>query len=143
MKNSNCIRSRPHAAGFTLVELLVVVAIVAILGAIAYPGYRSHVVKTQRSAAKACLTQYASLVERFYTTSMTYVGAPGPPGCATEGSMDLHYTFSTTGLSATAYSVRATPTATFAERDKDCGTLTLNQVGEKNVLIKGTVDLCW
>lgn len=143
MNNNTCFRSRPRAAGFTLVELLVVVTIVAILGAIAYPGYRSHVVKTQRAAAKACLTQYAALLERFYTTSMTYVGAPAAPACATEGSMDLHYTFSTTGLSASGYTVRAVPTASFANRDKDCGTLTLNQAGVKNVLTLGTPDLCW
>lgn len=144
MNNSPCIRTRSRTAGFTLVELLVVVAIVAILGAIAYPGYRSHVVKTQRAAAKACLTQYASLLERHYTTRMSYADdTPGPPACATEGSMDLHYTFSTSGLTATAYTVLATPTATFANRDKDCGTLTLNQAGVKDVLNLGTADLCW
>jgi type IV pilus assembly protein PilE len=54
----------PRAAGFTLVELMVTVAIVAVIAAIAYPGYRAHVVKTQRGDAQACLEQYSAQMER-------------------------------------------------------------------------------
>jgi type IV pilus assembly protein PilE len=140
---SNPPESTPqHVAGFTLVELMVVVTIVAILAAIAFPAYRSHVVKTQRSAAKACLSQYAQFMERHYTTQLTYVDAAPVLGCASEGNMPLHYAFSVTGLSATAYTAQAAPTAAFAARDTQCGTLTLNQLGVRGVS-PGSVADCW
>lgn len=123
----------PRAAGFTLVELMVVVLVVAMLSAIAIPGYRSHVVKTQRAAAQACLAQYAMLMERYYTTYLTYddidEDPPGPPGCADEGNMPLNYTFGLDDLSATTFTAQAVPTETFAARDKQCGTLSLDQAG--------------
>jgi type IV pilus assembly protein PilE len=133
-----------RAAGVTLVELMVVLLIVAMLAAIAYPGYRSHVVKTQRAAAKGCLLQYAALMERYYTTQLTYIDADdlAVPGCASEGNMPLNYTFSLAGLSATAYTARAVPTTAFAARDTQCGTLTLNQAGVRGVS-SGTLTDCW
>lgn len=131
-----------RSAGFTLVELMVVVTIVAILGAIAYPGYRSHVVKTQRSAAKACVAQYAQFMERYYTTRLTYVDAAPVLGCASEGNMALNYAFSVTGVAATAYTAQAVPTTAFAARDTQCGTLTLNQMGVRGVS-SGSVADCW
>lgn len=132
-------------AGVTLVELMVVVVIIGILAGIAYPGYRNHVVKTQRAAAKACLLQYATFMERFYTTNLTYAGAaPGNLGCAIEGNMpDLFvFTAPSASLSATAYVVQAAPTSAHATRDTQCGTLTLNQAGVRGTSTGNTTD-CW
>jgi type IV pilus assembly protein PilE len=133
--------------GFSLVELMIAMAIIGILAAIAYPGYRSHMVKTQRTAAKACLEQYAQLMERYYATHLSYEDADelDPPGCSQEGNMELHYTFSldTSKLTASTYLVQAVPTTTFANRDKDCGTLTLDQTGQRGVKGKGDVATCW
>lgn len=130
--------------GFTLVELMVVVLVVAMLSAIAIPGYRGHVVKTHRGAAQACLAQYVQLVERLYTTELTYANAGdlAPPGCATEGNMGNNYVFAVTGETASAYAVQATPTEAFAARDSRCGTLSINHRGEKGVS-SGAVDECW
>lgn len=137
-------RSYRGERGFTLVELMVVVLVVAVLSAIAIPGYRGHVVKTHRGAAQACLAQYVQLVERLYTTELTYANAGDldPPGCATEGNMGNNYAFSVTDETASAYVVRATPTEAFAARDTRCGALTLNQRGEKGV-VSGEVNECW
>jgi type IV pilus assembly protein PilE len=129
----------------TLVELMVVVLIISVLAAIAVPGYRSHVVKTQRGAAKACLAQYVQLLERYYTTRLTYVGAGAldAPGCADEGDMPANYTFTLVGApTALGFTAQAVPSDTFAARDTQCGTLTLNQAGERGVS-SGTLANCW
>jgi len=148
MRIDNAYRPKTDR-GFTLVELMVVVLVVGILTAIAVPGYRTHVVKTQRSAAKACLMQYSALMERYYTTELTYDYVtrtgdtdPVPPGCSSENSLSQHYTFSVTGLSATGYTVNATKTAAFAPRDKQCGNLSLDQRGQKAVST-GVLATCW
>lgn len=142
----NQSRIRPQLrriAGVTLVELMVVVLIIGMLAAIAYPGYRNQVVRTQRGAAKACLAQYAQLLERYYTTNLRYTGAGAlVPGCASEGGMPENYAFSVDTLSATTYRVVATPTVAFAARDHQCGALRINQRGQKTVS-SGDPETCW
>jgi type IV pilus assembly protein PilE len=61
--------------GFTLVELMVVVAIVAILASIAYPSYTNHVKKTRRGMATGCLQENAQYMERVYTSKLSYEDA--------------------------------------------------------------------
>ena len=63
--------------GFTLIELMITVAIVAILAAIAYPSYQSQVSSSRRSDAQGTLTSFALAMERFYTANNTYLGAAG------------------------------------------------------------------
>lgn len=120
-----------QARGFTLIELLVVVAIIAILAAIATTSYRAQVTKATRAAAKSCLSQYSQYMERWYTTRFTYVGASLPTdlACASDGNMPARYAFSVTALTATTYTVRATPTTAWSSRESRCTTLTLNQAG--------------
>lgn len=63
--------------GFTLIELMITVAIVAILAAIAYPSYRDQVNSSRRSDAQGALSSFALAMERYYTRSNTYLGAAG------------------------------------------------------------------
>lgn len=145
MNTSLPVRSATRLRGFTLVELLVTMAIVAILAAIAYPSYRNHVVKTQRNAAKACLAQYAQFMERYYTTRLTYVDAEPELACAIESGMDRNYVFSVDDLDASTYTALATPTEAFAEDDPVCGTLSINQAGERSAGSGSAEDIahCW
>ncbi len=127
------------AAGFTLVELMIVVAVIAILSAIVYPNYREYVVKARRTAAAGCLQQHAQTMERFHTTNLTYVGAPAP----TCPDMTDFYTVSFQGGAATAraYTLQAVPTS--SQKDTKCGTLTINAQGVRTESGTATATECW
>ncbi|WP_322095819.1 type IV pilin protein [Peristeroidobacter agariperforans] len=131
-----------RATGMTLIELMVVMAIVAILTAIAYPSYRSHVAKTHRKAAAACLSQYANFMERYYTTNLSYEGAKPDLACRTESDLNRFYTFPEPeiGENSRSYTVSAIPTD--AQKDTDpshCGELSLDQRGGR----EPKDDACW
>lgn len=135
------IRARPR--GFTLVELMVVVMIVAILSAIAIPSYTRHIARTNRSAAKACLSEAAQFMERYYTTNLTYDGATLRLGCQTESKLDQRYTLAVSNLDAKTYTVTATPVGAQASRDVRCGALSVDQDGKRGAEGVGGVADCW
>lgn len=117
--------------GFTLIELMVVVAIIAILASIAYPAYMDYIVKTRRSAGAACLMEQAQFMERYYTTNMGYTGAV-PPATACTNELAAHYLFGfSAGPAAATYTLAATPQGSQASQDS-CGTLSINQAGTKS-----------
>jgi type IV pilus assembly protein PilE len=133
---------RRRAMGVTLIELLVVMAIVSILAAIAYPSYRSHVVKSHRKAAAACLSQYANFMERYYTTNLSYEGAAPELACRTENDLDRSYTFPEPeiGEDFRSYTISAVPTESQKSADPDdCDTLSLNQAGDR----EPKNNACW
>ena len=68
-----------HSRGFTLIELMIVVTIVAILSAIAYPSYRNYVIRGQLVDATQALAALRANMERYYQDNRTYVGSPGFP----------------------------------------------------------------
>ena len=132
--------------GITLIELMVVMAIVAILTAIAYPSYQAYAVRTNRAAARACLSEAAQFMERYYTSNMTYVGAEDvlQLGCMSEGGLDTKYTFAATpDPTQRTFTLVATPILAQLERDTDCGALSLNEVGTRTKSGTSTVAKCW
>lgn len=126
-------------AGFTLIELMIVVAIVAILAAIAYPSYTHYIIKTRRSAAKACLSEYANYMERFYTTNLTYVAAPNPGlDCESAAQTGNYYGYVSSNLAAGTYTLTATPQGA-QTADTECGALGINQAGARTA----SATTCW
>lgn len=132
----------PRMQGFSLIELMITVGIIAILAAIAYPSYDRHVVKTRRAAAATCLMERAQFMERYYTTNLTYQDAPDPAQC-----QDLagHYQISAGvgSASGTTYTLQAQPLGQQASKDTRCGRLTIDQRGVRTVSGTGTVEECW
>lgn len=130
------------ARGFTLIELMIVVAVVAILAAIAYPSYAEHVRKSRRAQAKADLVELAQLAERYHTVNNTYVGfalpfnqSPREPGATAWYRLALE-------PAATQSTFTLTATAQAAQTADRCGNLSLNQAGIKGAS-SGTLAECW
>jgi len=160
--------SKPQRAasfGYSMIELMIVVAIIAVLAAIAISSYSSYVVKTNRSAATGCISEYASYMERYYTTNLRYdetpvsgataavanpaTGSPSPMllDCASTTQTGNNYTYSVPAPSTTGYIINATPIGAQLKRDTQCGALSLNQLGVRKALGSSTsttvVAQCW
>ena len=136
---------RRTQAGFTLVEMVIVVLIIGVLASIAYPAYQNSVVKTRRNAAKACLSEASGFMERFYTTStLSYVGGDAAwPGCTAGNDVNNHYTVRITVANPRSYTINATPRGLQLAKDTDCGALGLDNIGNKTVTGSKPVDYCW
>jgi type IV pilus assembly protein PilE len=131
--------------GFTLIELMVTVAIIAILSTIAYASYSSFITKSRRAAATTCLQERAQFLERFYTTNLSYLdpvtgAAPAIAQCGPEiaNFYQVGYAVAST---ARTYQLQAVPQANQA--DAKCETLTLDSGGQRGSGGTGTVDDCW
>ena len=134
-----------HSQGFTLIELMVVVAIVAILATVAMASYQFAVTKSRRAAATTCLQERAQFMERWYTTNLTYVGAANPPAQCDGNISPQHYVVSFTAApTANAYTLVATPQPGQAANDTLCGVLTLTAQGVRSEAgTAATADECW
>lgn len=143
MAHEDCdahISASRRTAGFTLIELMIVVAVIAILSAIAYPSYQQYVVKARRTAVAGCLQQHAQTMERYYTTNLTYANAPAPR-CETD--LDRFYTVGFQGgdPTARAFILQAVPTV--VQKDSKCGTLSIDARGVRTESGSATVADCW
>lgn len=121
-------------AGFTLIELMVAVAVVGILAAVAYPSYQEYLRKTRRVDAKIALMSAAQALERYYTENMSYADADDDNVLAAT-SNDGHYSlsFASNSLTANTFTIKATPVNAGPQDGDKCGTFTLNNLGQKGV----------
>lgn len=133
--------------GFTLIELMIVVAVIAILAAIAIPAYQKYVTRSTRTKASRALLDLASREERYfylnnkYTDDLVSLGITGGGNYCVDSCSDArYYTVTIPSGSSTDYLLQATPEGTQAD-DTECGYLQLNRAGQK--LSQNPGQRCW
>ena len=147
-------KQKKRQLGMNLIELMIVVAIVAILGAFAYPSYVQHIVDTKRTAARNILLQVADRQQQFFMDNKTYAanltnlgfGADplviGDDGRAlAAGDSQSVYSVTLTNGGATTFTATAAPLNGQLSRDAECGSLSLDQSGNRSQSGAGTD--CW
>ena len=126
-------RSLPDpSSGFTLIELMIVIVIVAVLAAIALPAYQNQIQRTNRTATQADMMAAAQAMEKYYGINFTYSGAAAGttfPNEAPSDTPNKRYDISLSSISATTYTIRATPKAGSGQEGD--GFMTLNYLGQR------------
>lgn len=128
--------------GLTLIELMIVLAIVGIIGAIAFPSYQNQVRRSNRTDAYTALTQMANQQEKWYLANNTYTTNAANLGRMLTGAIFLtdegYYQLTIPTGNATAFTLTATAVASSTQAgDTACTPLTLTSTGQK------TPAQCW
>jgi type IV pilus assembly protein PilE len=134
MVSSVTVKLHARLRGFTLIEVMIVVAVVAVLASIALPSYQEHVRKSRRVDAQAAMLELAQAMERAYTINNAYPDTL-PAGVADR--VANFYTLTLSAQTAQTYTLQAVPTA--KQSADSCSTLTLTHTGART---PGTAG-CW
>jgi type IV pilus assembly protein PilE len=136
-----------RAHGFTLIEILIALAIVGIIAAIALPAYQDSQLRAGRADGKNALSQVASDQERFYSNNFSYSTKAVPLAtvpATTLVSRDGNYSITVAACSgstiANCFIATATPLGN--QVNDDCGNLTINSQGVR-AASGGTTEECW
>ncbi len=133
------------AAGFTLVELMIVIVIVGILAGVAYPGYQDYVERSRRTDAKSLVLLTGQRLERCYANNATYAGCVSGTLDSTEGYYQASVI--TQSSAPTTYTVTVIPLGEPQINDTDCARFELDQSGTRSAFdADGTLDnkgTCW
>ncbi len=141
------MRSPKLAAGFTLIELMIVVVIAAVLMGLALPAYTGYMQKTRRTDAKVTLTTMASQQERYFLKNNGYTVVIADIGSAVsqEGYYDIAVSNAPCGDNGCYTLTATTREGTAQAADTDCATFTLRDTGAKEAKDSGgnVNDACW
>ena len=146
--------SRVRQMGVTLLEIMVVLVVISIIVAYAYPSYTQFIIRAKRNAGTSMLLQIANRQQQFFMNNKQYSGslaALGLPAdtfmitddgsyCA-DADMDRVYNLSLSNATATTYTLTATPQLRQAAKDMACANLTLTHTGLKGNSAGG--NKCW
>nr|WP_165419396.1 type IV pilin protein [Corallincola spongiicola] len=134
-----------RSQGFTLIEVMITVAVIAILASFAYPSYQNYMAKTYRTEGKRELVRLSNLMEQYFLDSRKYPTDLSKLGLVTSSSgfetEDGHYVISASQTTVFDYTLKASPQGVQATRDSSCGYLTLDNLGTKGA--QGSVADCW
>ena len=120
--------------GFTLVELMIVIAIIGVISAVAYPSYSSYLKKSARADAKVGMSKIADKQERFYLQNNTYTDSFAAAGLNTSNISDEgYYSFAIKSSDlVSGFTIVATAVAGKSQaKDTGCTTMTLSSTGAK------------
>lgn len=127
--------------GFTLIEMMITVAIIGILTAIAYPSYVEYLYKGSRAEAMSALLDIANRQEQFYADNHIYTSSLSDLGVQTTSDTGL-FTLSLTSDGST-FSVEASPADHPATKDTDCTGFMIDELGQKTATGSGGNSTCW
>jgi len=136
---------RGRVAGFTLIELMITVAIIAVLAAIGYPSYTRYIARANRSAAESFMLEVTSRQERYLLDARQYAADLATLGMTVPDTVSPNYGVTITNVTAAppGYTVQAAPIDAQANNDANCGTLTISGTGAKAASGSGGVANCW
>ena len=149
---------RPRMAGFTLIELMIVVLIVAVLASIAVPAYTGSVRKSRRTEAKTALADAAAREERYFATqniyssdpvALQYGSGPWPVSVGSYYALSINSADVTAATATTPgkYKLTISPSAGSPQlQDTSCQTFVIDQTGKQSSLDSGSNDsstTCW
>ena len=131
-----------RSAGFTLIELMIVIAIIGILASIAYPSYTAYVERGRRSDGQSVLLDLSHRMDQYFSENKSYEGATLTQLGVKEISPEGYYTLSIGNLAGNTFTVNATPIG--AQSSDSCGTLMINQLGQRGFTgASGSLADCW
>lgn len=139
-------RLAARAKGFTLIEMMTVMAVIGILTAIAIPSYTAYVMRSNRSEARSQVLIAANWMERWRTQQGSYVGPPAPvlpPALAQSPAQGPpKYNIALSILTAVAYTITATPVGVMA--GDVCASISIDHTGQRTFTGAGaTQEVCW
>jgi len=124
--------------GFTLIELMIVVVVVGVLAAIAYPGYLDSIRQSRRTDAQAALMAAAQHMEAYYARNGSYADATLDNANISNTSPEEYYTISIVSTTANSYTLQAVPTSKGGQDDDDIQGFRLSSTGAKTHTTDGS-----
>lgn len=134
-----------NSKGFTLIELMITVVIIAVLAGIAYPSYQSYTIRANRTEGITLLNDAAARQERFFSQNNQYATTTAQLGMTSASSRNNLYQLAINRPTTSQYTLTAQPIGSQIQ-DATCGSLTLDQTGVRGAAggtVATTVATCW